>query len=411
MNFLTRCRDSSHLGVGLSTHIIPTTTYIVFDGIFGFPERAAWFAVITLLNVLMSISPRHLRYHFLSSAALGALFISLRLTEFYETFSFFLCLGFLIFGLPGCFSLCEAIVLARGLSFAVNRVVAAAPLYSALNSLAALLQHPDHVSIAAVLIALVVFASAMVAPAPLSRSARRLGFLALLVLIACFGVYSLLFVSQQTQRMFLCAAWAALLGCSMLVVVLAQRQHWPRIITRKVFHFFAAVAFTVGYATHWELTRLASCAALCVYLLTELARLAELGRMSKAVDAFLRPLADERDGGIVITAHLHLLLALAAPGWLTAVFSPTHMSVTPAACYAGAIAAGLGDAVVWRLSSSMGCVFIKVSVRVVCLSVCVSVCVCAAAVGVRFGRVRWPFYIAQWRDRCGAGLSLCSRRC
>ena len=240
--------------------------------------------------------------------------------------------------------------------------------------------------------------------APSTRSAVFVGLIGaalggvllpwLSLLVRQDGLLWLLSQASQPNHLWLMTYWAAALLLGIHVAAwltpaplpvpattddataqTAHRQHRKQLLlARKAYHFLAVAMFAPAVLYHRSFVQLAFCAALPLFAMLEVIRLLELPPLAAPLTAFLGRFLDTRDGGTLILTHTYLLLGCALPTLLpmpTATFSAAAVVAAGAPAAAGARAAlaaaphagllvlGIGDAT-------------------------------AAAVGVHFGRTRWP---------------------
>jgi len=157
--------------------------------------------------------------------------------------------------------------------------------------------------------------------------------------------------------------WVAVGGASAAAVAAARRvpgllapsaegtpqRRARRVVARKTFHGLAVALFFPALVRTPDLLAVAAAVALALFLAVEAVRVAGVPPASTLTRAMDR-LLDERDGGVVVTTHMTLLVGCVLPMWLRL---PSQR-----AAVVGLAGVGVGDAV-------------------------------AAAVGVTYGRRTW----------------------
>lgn len=133
-----------------------------------------------------------------------------------------------------------------------------------------------------------------------------------------------------------------------------------QIVVRKYFHLLALVMFIPTILVHIRFMALAFAVALCVFMVAEALRIAEVQMVASFMNPFMARYVDERDSGAAVLTHIYLLLGCALPVFFTyfiqrGVFSANSLLIA----LSGVTVTGLGDAA-------------------------------ASFIGMRFGRHRWP---------------------
>ncbi|KAL1495367.1 hypothetical protein AB1Y20_016736 [Prymnesium parvum] len=176
----------------------------------------------------------------------------------------------------------------------------------------------------------------------------------------------------RPDRLFLCGCWcAAIVLVAAAAAALSPSADQPDgvarkarlLLARKLYHFLALGCFVPAVATQAEFLQLAFAAALSLFALLEVVRLAQVPPLHAPLGRFLARFVDARDSGTLVLTHFYLLLGCALPILLEPALAPIPASggslprrVAP---YAGLCVLGMGDAV-------------------------------ASIVGVHLGRHTWP---------------------
>jgi dolichol kinase len=166
----------------------------------------------------------------------------------------------------------------------------------------------------------------------------------------------------------LCLGWISLIAISLLTFWRIEMMFKGRIIlSRKLYHFLIVLIAVPGALLDFKFLALSFVVAFAVFLFCELIRAAQVSKLSTMLHQFMSIYVDSqqepalagRDCGLVILAHIYLLVGCALPLWLHIPFMSADNPETIIPSLAGVVALGICDSI-------------------------------AAFFGVMFGSIRWP---------------------
>eukprot|EP00743_Colponemidia_sp_Colp-15_P012881 GILK01014795.1.p1 GENE.GILK01014795.1~~GILK01014795.1.p1 ORF type:complete len:549 (-),score=69.73 GILK01014795.1:73-1602(-) len=174
----------------------------------------------------------------------------------------------------------------------------------------------------------------------------------------------LFLLERSSVRLGLLIFWAVCVAVGVTVAKLLKEYSLahplvlPNILIRKFFHILCLIMFVPGIYLEPLLMSLAFAVALFAFQLAEILRVSNVPTVAPVLDVFMKRFLDDRDGGVVILTHTYLLIGCAIPRWMSlALHVPTSVaSVDP---MLGLLALGVADTA-------------------------------ASAVGIRYGRTKWP---------------------
>eukprot|EP00035_Acanthoeca_spectabilis_P026851 m.464462 g.464462 ORF g.464462 m.464462 type:complete len:605 (+) comp23520_c0_seq1:49-1863(+) len=126
------------------------------------------------------------------------------------------------------------------------------------------------------------------------------------------------------------------------------RQRRLRLAFRKTFHLLAILLFLPTLLIDPEFLGLSAGIALFLLIILECFRVAEVPPIAPAVNAAMGRYRDEKDPGELLTTHVYLLIACAAPVWISGPEAPPQMGGL------GLVAVGVGDAVAAVVGCNLG---------------------------------------------------------
>lgn len=132
-------------------------------------------------------------------------------------------------------------------------------------------------------------------------------------------------------------------------------SNFPQIVQRKFFHIMALLVFIVPVSMDVILMRFAISGAIYIFLFVEMLRLTRFPFVATMIESYVGDFLDERDSGELILTHLFLLLGCGLP----VIFSSNEGFGGMACKVCGISVLAIGDAA-------------------------------ASAIGIKFGKHKWP---------------------
>lgn len=142
---------------------------------------------------------------------------------------------------------------------------------------------------------------------------------------------------------------------------------FPQIVQRKFFHIMALLVFIVPVSLDVELMRLAISGAIYIFLFVEMLRLTRFPYVATLIESYVGDFLDDRDSGELILTHLFLLLGCGLP----VVFCNAEGFGGLATKVCGISVLAIGDAA-------------------------------ASAIGIKYGKHKWPGSKKSIEGTCGA---------
>lgn len=144
-------------------------------------------------------------------------------------------------------------------------------------------------------------------------------------------------------------------------------QKFPQIVQRKFFHIMALLVFVVPVVIDSDWMKLALSGAIYIFLVVEAFRIIRFPFIAQLIETYVSGFVDERDSGELILTHLFLLLGCGLPVLLCSNEGNNSLAVK----FCGISVLAIGDAA-------------------------------ASAIGVKFGKHKWPGSKKSFEGTIGA---------
>ncbi|BFY98422.1 hypothetical protein BsWGS_01462 [Bradybaena similaris] len=350
-----------------------------------------WLSLAVVFVIILKLTladNQHLKlYLFIVLPLLGAVLVILfgwaSVLPLVTSYLLWKCLELIPENLPKSFTLGELAVVLQLLSLWVNRM--------SLSVLQVQKLAKEDIQLAwfvCTLLAAVVFATVIVYLKTAYSSLGQfiavyviMAALSLLLLQSVFGenpvLWLLDFVSGSCTKIFLLFTWIILLAVAIVWTVIHSFESLNRVsmseqhsettvgnavfsgaalssktpdskntvsfTIRKVFHAFIVLVYFPGLLLDVRLLLLASVAALGLFIIMEAARALHVPVVGEHLDAILRIFVDERDQGLIFLTHIHLLIGISLPLWISHNLFSSHIAHVE--LYSGVLSLGVGDTV------------------------------------------------------------------
>ncbi|KAL4424664.1 hypothetical protein ABPG77_004471 [Micractinium sp. CCAP 211/92] len=187
------------------------------------------------------------------------------------------------------------------------------------------------------------------------------------------ALWALRYALATRRRLLLLCWWAAALAAALPAMGrLNASGRVPSILVRKGYHLLAVGLFLPALLLEPQLLGVALGGAFLALLAVEAARLSGLPGIAPRIHAFMASFTDARDSGPVLITHFTLLLGMAVPVWLSNALLPGTLGAAAAGSaasgsdlqarqetvwlpgYAGIMILGFGDTAASAVGSLLG---------------------------------------------------------
>ncbi|KAJ6254025.1 dolichol kinase [Anaeramoeba flamelloides] len=287
------------------------------------------------------------------------------------------------------FSFCEAMILCQFLSIIFGTVITLCfskifnQFFDSNNDLFALFFISKKIDLAlkleqlptSLILSLCIIFSVMLTIQLLIKAMKKLDYKCYLLLFfaslyfCCFAPLFLLVKSdpvetmlnqifQNKERIFLLAFWFLTLSLMFFIFFHSKTIRFSKQLStntkRKWFHALSVFIFVPGVIFQPEFMCLSFVVALTVFVLEEFLRISQIVPFHHILTKFLSQFKDNKDKGVIILSHFHLLIGCAIPVWVVTYSTINNTQVAKLILFGGIIAIGIGDSIASIVGKKIG---------------------------------------------------------